>query len=741
MKFGRRHASDNDPSHEMCSEQATHCCKCYDISEIFSTETRQTTSLSKQSSECVETDISTEPAGSSLASEFTSSSPIKTRIKWTTDLHDKFVECVNYLGGPMKATPKQILKMMRTDELTIYKVKSHLQKYRTHKHVQNSMQGTSLKEQEIHLEGSGIKEFMRLQDKVGQHLQEQLEVSMTLARNPSRFTTLLKRLSHLSVENPFTPPSSATQKPRSFATQRTRNGIRVTPTIRKMAEEAMLDYFYSTRSLQYMVAESMSKNSPIFIENLLKKVSCVSASDINQSITKHLRFHPVNEFEPFLESSGLKPDEYTHLIPSGEIFLNELLLENHHVLCYCGVDPKKIGKIFEEARDVFGYETGVLASKIKAYEDFGFSRLFLSKLIACCPRMLVGGTDMELVKVIEKLRAIGIDSDWVMKNLSEEVSYNWSSVHCALTLLRVVCNDENELYRLIKNYPRLIFESSGRWTLILVGFETKLGLSARELYSLFQKLPQMQVEKCVSNLRRCFLFLKEIDMEDDEIQKVFRSHSWWISSCTLKKTSSLLVNLKAYKTRVCKVVKENPEEMKKWTMGSKVHPLPATEVYLDSKAMKTQFLLDLGYVEGSEEMERAGKSFRGRGSELKERFDVLVRFGLDEEDVKEMVKASPNILTQASDVLETKVRYLVEELGYPLSTLVTFPSCLKFTLERMKVRFAMFAWLKGRGKADPKLAVSTLLACSDKDFARYFVSRHPDGPKHLEDLKKKQQLL
>ncbi|KAJ4883326.1 Mitochondrial transcription termination factor family protein [Raphanus sativus] len=564
---------------------------------------------------------------------------------------------------------------------------------------------------------------------------------MTLVRNPSRFTSLLKRVSQqLSVENPSRSFAATTSEKSSV--RRTRNGIRVTPTIRKMAEEAMLDYFYSTRSLQYMVAESMSKNSPIFIENLLKKVNCVSASDINQSITKHLRFHPVNEFEPFLESSGLKPNEYTHLIPSGEIFLNELLLENHHVLCYCGVDPKKIGKIFEEARDVFGYETGVLASKIKAYEDFGFSRLFLSKLIACCPRILLGDTDMELVKVMEMLGTIGVDSDWVMKNLSEEVSYDWSSVHRALTLLRGICNDdENELDVLIKNRPRLIFENSGKWTLVLAGFETKLGASRRELYSLFQRLPQMQqVERCVSNLRRCFLFLREIEMDDGGIREVFRSHSWWIGSCTLKKTSSLLVNLKAYKTRVCKVVRENPEEMMKWTMGSKVQPLPATEVYLDSKAMKTQFLLDLGYEEDSEEMERAGKSFRGRGSELRERFNVLLSFGLDEEDVKEMVKASPNVLTQASDVLETKVKYLVEELGYPLSTLVAFPSCLKFTLERMKLRFAMFAWLKARGKADPKLAVSTLLACSDKDFARYFVSRHPDGPKHLEDLKKKQLL-
>jgi hypothetical protein len=152
--------------------------------------------------------------------------------------------------------------------------------------------------------------------------------------------------------------------------------------------------------------------------------------------------------------------------------------------------------------------------------------------------------------------------------------------------------------------------------------------------------------------------------------------------------------------------------------------------------MKTQFLLDLGYKENSEEMERALKNFRGKGSELRERFNVLVSFGLTEKDVKDMVKACPSILTQACDILESKVNYLVKELGYPLSTLVTFPTCLKYTLQRMKLRFSMFSWLQDRGKADPKLQVSTILVCSDKFFATRFVNRHPDGPKHLEDLKK-----
>ncbi|KAF3560866.1 hypothetical protein DY000_02019604 [Brassica cretica] len=69
-----------------------------------------------------------------------------------------------------EATPKAILKLMDSEGLTIFHVKSHLQKYRIVKYIPESQEGS----------GVQIKEALQVQLDVQRDLHEQLEIQRNL---------------------------------------------------------------------------------------------------------------------------------------------------------------------------------------------------------------------------------------------------------------------------------------------------------------------------------------------------------------------------------------------------------------------------------------------------------------------------------------------------------------------------------------------------------------------------------
>ncbi|CAO2842519.1 unnamed protein product [Amaranthus hypochondriacus] len=129
----------------------------------------------------------------------------KPRLRWTENLHHRFLRAVARLGGEDRATPKMILHAMGVDGITVSHVKSHLQMYRSLRQemlIQEALKAAK--------ENGKDKEFIA-------KLPELLNASA--CRSVSRRQTRIQRLKslliknaldkHFSIDEP-TPPSLIT---------------------------------------------------------------------------------------------------------------------------------------------------------------------------------------------------------------------------------------------------------------------------------------------------------------------------------------------------------------------------------------------------------------------------------------------------------------------------------------------------------------------------------------------------
>ncbi|XP_011095764.1 myb family transcription factor APL isoform X1 [Sesamum indicum] len=152
----------------------------------------------------------------------------KPRLRWTVELHERFVDAVTQLGGPDKATPKTIMRVMGVKGLTLYHLKSHLQKFRLGKQphkdfndhsMKDGERASSLELQRNNASSSGIlgrsmndgsnvhiTDAIRMQMEVNRRLHEQLEVQRHLqlrieAQGKYMQTILEKACQTLAGEN------------------------------------------------------------------------------------------------------------------------------------------------------------------------------------------------------------------------------------------------------------------------------------------------------------------------------------------------------------------------------------------------------------------------------------------------------------------------------------------------------------------------------------------------------------
>lgn len=141
----------------------------------------------------------------------------KPRLRWTVELHERFVDAVTQLGGPDKATPKTIMRVMGVKGLTLYHLKSHLQKFRLGKQphkefsdhaIKDGERASALEFQRNNASSSGMigRSMNEMQMEVQRRLHEQLEVQRHLqlrieAQGKYMQTILEKACQTLAGEN------------------------------------------------------------------------------------------------------------------------------------------------------------------------------------------------------------------------------------------------------------------------------------------------------------------------------------------------------------------------------------------------------------------------------------------------------------------------------------------------------------------------------------------------------------
>ncbi|KAL3625107.1 hypothetical protein CASFOL_031775 [Castilleja foliolosa] len=114
------------------------------------------------------------------------SSDAKPRLRWTQELHQRFVDSVIQLGGPEKATLKSLMRVMGINGLTLYHLKSHLQNIDSEKSQQSQTY------QQNKQEDDGENQTSQSTDKISIGAHEEINVKLcghaTLAASHFLFT-------------------------------------------------------------------------------------------------------------------------------------------------------------------------------------------------------------------------------------------------------------------------------------------------------------------------------------------------------------------------------------------------------------------------------------------------------------------------------------------------------------------------------------------------------------------------
>ncbi|KAI5564091.1 hypothetical protein POPTR_014G044900v4 [Populus trichocarpa] len=506
----------------------------------------------------------------------------------------------------------------------------------------------------------------------------------------------------------------------------------------KLAQQALTDYLHSTRSLPYSYADQISKNSLVSLSNLVSNIHFTSPT-FATSLQKYLRYHPINELEFFYESIGIDYDEVSGFLSNDKFFISEegSAINVSCVLCDFGFPWNKLGMLYKEEKRVFSMSEEEVKSRLCGLKGFRFSTTSVIGISLAFPFVLRGELSGEIGALFDDLKRVFVDFD--LESCVEGNVDAWYEVCRKIRVFYDLGCEKGKVGELMGKSKRIFVDYPVEVLVQKAEFFCKFGVRKEDVGLLLLTKPgilDFQLEGQVISVKG---LLKHFGLSAEELKSVAQNYGHVFGRNKMANLPHVMRAMELHEWFFNKIKDGNHQLLASYVMSDPDEDLD--EKYRDSLERiqctrtpmhtmnKLEFLHAIGFGENALTI-KVLTDLHGTSSELQERVDCLLRYGIVFSKLCSMIRMMPKILSQKPEILQQKLNYLCEDMKSSLQYLDIFPSFLCFNLEnRIKPRHRFHMWLTERGFCKQEYSIASIVATSDKSFVARLHVIHPDAPK------------
>lgn len=398
-----------------------------------------------------------------------------------------------------------------------------------------------------------------------------------------------------------------------------------------------------------------------------------------------------------------------------------------------------LGELYREEISIFSRDPSDLSKMLLGFKEYGFDTVTVIGICLVFPQVLGGGHEMrgEIDAIFSDLRKLFIDFDlvsfvegnvdaWVEVCRKVRVFYD---LGCRRAEMGEVMGRSKITF--IK-YPEEVLVKKAEFFSILGVSKSDIGLLLLER----REILDFDLENPVVSVLG---FLKHMGMNEVEVKAIAQEYPYVLGRNKMANLPHVMRALDRHEWFFNQMRFGNHHLLGTYSIGnpnkdldkdykSSLDKIQSTRTPVHTLS-KLNFLHGIGFGENRLTIKVLADS-HGTSTEIRERFDCLLGSGIEYAKLCKMVRLSPKILNQNSEILERKIKFLCEDMGSSLQYLDLFPAYLCYDLEkRIKPRYFFHTWLLGKGLSVKRYSVASMIATSEKSFIARLYRVHPAAPK------------